>query len=126
VGERDPWRILFRLPEGAVLVTSVYPIHRIWEVNQVDYEGDAVVELARGGARLLVWREGLAMHMDPVSEGEWRMLTEIQRGVALDELFSRLQAQCADFHITSALGEAARCGWFGSFELAAASSSSLP
>jgi hypothetical protein len=32
------------------------------------------------------------------------MLTEIQRGVALDELCSRLQAQCAGFHITSALG----------------------
>jgi hypothetical protein len=29
MGEGDRWRILFRLPEGAVQVTSVYPIHRI-------------------------------------------------------------------------------------------------
>jgi hypothetical protein len=123
VGAQDRGRILFRLPEGAALVASDYPIHRIWEVNQQDHEGDGIVDLDQGGVRLLVWREGLAMHLDPVSEGQWRMLMQIRRGVALGGLCSRLPAQCAGFDLTTALAEAARRGWFASFELAASFSS---
>ncbi len=118
VAARDRGRILFRLPQGAVLVASGFPIHRIWEVNQEDYEGEAVVDLDQGGVRLLVWRKGLDMHLDPLSEGQWRMLAAIQQGMTLGELCDQLPVGYPGFDLPAALGEAAGRGWFASFELA--------
>ena len=51
----------FRLHPSAQLLASDYPILRIWQVNQPDHAGDATVDLAEGGGRLLGVRRGRAV-----------------------------------------------------------------
>ena len=47
-----------RLDPSCRLVASAFPILRIWQVNQPDYEGDDRVDLDAGGDALLVRRDG--------------------------------------------------------------------
>ncbi|NJM13578.1 MAG: DUF2063 domain-containing protein, partial [Synechococcaceae cyanobacterium SM1_2_3] len=46
----------FQLHPAARLLESVFPILRIWQVNQTDYAGDAAVDLTAGGIKLLALR----------------------------------------------------------------------
>lgn len=48
------------------LMHSEFPVHRIWQVNQESWAGDAVVHLEAGGARLAVSREGLDIVLLPL------------------------------------------------------------
>lgn len=48
------------------LMNSEFPVHRIWQVNQEGWAGDAVVHLDEGGARLAVSREGLDIVLLPM------------------------------------------------------------
>lgn len=48
------------------LMRSEFPVHRIWQVNQESWAGDAVVSLEEGGARLAVSREGLDIVLLPL------------------------------------------------------------
>ena len=43
----------FQLHPAARLLESVFPILRIWQVNQDDYAGDPSVDLTAGGLKLL-------------------------------------------------------------------------
>ncbi|MDP9127265.1 MAG: DNA-binding domain-containing protein [Pseudomonadota bacterium] len=45
---------------------SDYPIARIWQTNQVDFAGDALVDLAEGGGWIVVEKTGKDVH--------WRLL----------------------------------------------------
>jgi hypothetical protein len=59
----------FRLHPASRLLTSPYPVLRIWAVNQEGFEGDQTVDLAEGGVKLLVIRRGLEVMLEPLSEG---------------------------------------------------------
>jgi hypothetical protein len=48
------------------LMHSEFPVHRIWQVNQKNWGGDAVVRLEEGGVRLAVTREGLDIALLPM------------------------------------------------------------
>ena len=48
------------------LMHSEFPVHRIWQVNQESWAGDAVVSLEAGGVRLAVSREGLDIVLLPM------------------------------------------------------------
>ncbi|PKM04823.1 MAG: hypothetical protein CVV17_03630, partial [Gammaproteobacteria bacterium HGW-Gammaproteobacteria-7] len=48
------------------LMRSEFPVHRIWQVNQESWAGDAVVHLEEGGVRLAVSREGLDIVLLPL------------------------------------------------------------
>ncbi len=48
------------------LMHSEFPVHRIWQVNQESWAGDAAVRLEEGGVRLAVTREGLDIALLPL------------------------------------------------------------
>lgn len=48
------------------LMHSEFPVHRIWQVNQESWAGDAAVSLDAGGVRLAVSREGLDIVLLPM------------------------------------------------------------
>jgi len=70
----------FRLHPSARLLASDYPILRIWQVNQPEYRGDSVVDLAEGGVRLLVMRRGLTVAIEPLGAGEHALLSAMAAG----------------------------------------------
>jgi hypothetical protein len=48
------------------LMLSEYPVHRIWQVNQESWTGDAAVNLDEGGVQLAIFREGLEIVLLPL------------------------------------------------------------
>lgn len=64
----------FQLHPASRLLASDYPILRIWEVNQQEYEGNQAVDLGEGEVKLLVIRRELDVTFEPLSDGEFALL----------------------------------------------------
>ena len=74
----------FKLHPARQLLTSRYPVLRIWEVNQDDYQGDLAVSLAQGAQRLLVLRRDFEVVIQPLTSGEHALLARL----AADDTFA--------------------------------------
>lgn len=55
------------------VMRSEFPVHRIWQVNQESWTGDAVVHLGAGGVRLAVTREGLDIVLLPMEADAYEL-----------------------------------------------------
>ena len=71
------------LAAGCRLLSSDFPIHRIWQVNQPGFEDEGTVDLAEGGARLLVRRNGFAIEIVSLERGEFAFLSAFADGLTL-------------------------------------------
>ncbi len=110
-------RIRFHLAPSSALLESIYPIHRIWQVNQPDFDGDGRVDLDDGGIRLLVWRRGFDMHMNPLDEGTWYVLKSCQDGNDFATVCENLEQQVPNADMSTVLPELVERGWINSFSL---------
>ena len=78
IQEHELPAIKFRAVSAAYLLTSLYPIQKIWQVNQADYQGDLTVSLDEGGANLVIWRNTeLGMRIDELSDDEKTFITAV-------------------------------------------------
>lgn len=107
----DKEQIVFKLPHSASLISSEYPVHHIWEVNQDDYTGDQTVNLDEGGVDLLVWRKDYDMHIDPLDTEEWCLL----KGIRQQRPFSELCDKAAAYEIDILLPHCVYRGWIAGF-----------
>ena len=84
-------KVIFTLAPGSFLLHSSYPIHRIWQMNQDNYTGNAIINLAdeTNSVYLLIWRQNLTTQMDELTFEEWKMLSGIQDGLTLGEINSK-------------------------------------
>jgi hypothetical protein len=92
----------FRLSPSARLLSSAFPIFRIWQVNQPDYAGDLSINLEEGGVKLLVIRHQ-EVEIMPLGEGEFSLLSVIAAGAPLAQAASAAMDAQADFDLTAAL-----------------------
>ncbi len=83
--------INFALRNGAHLLESDYPIHRIWEVNQEGYTADETIDLAEGCVHLIIWRNGFELRIDPLEKAESQFLHAIKEGLPLELLAERMK-----------------------------------
>jgi hypothetical protein len=90
VPQQEWENLIFSLAKNAVLLKSVYPIHRIWQVNQPDYQGDQSINLEEGGIRILLWRQAYEMHMDFPTESEWELLSAFQAKAPFGQICQQL------------------------------------
>jgi len=100
----------FVLHPSARLLTSNYPIVRIFEINQEGYEGDTCVDLAEGGVQALVIRRALTVTVEPLAAGEAALLTVLAGQQTLNAAVDAAQAAQPDFDLTSALATHLRRG----------------
>ena len=113
VTEPDMENIIFRLPVSAHLLTSDYPVQRIWQVNQDDWTGDQAVNLDEGRVRLIVWRRGHEMRIDTPGAAAWSLLSRINAGQSLGEI-----GTAEDLHnLDELLPHCVENGWIAGFEL---------
>ena len=81
--------LVFRLHPAVRLLTSAYPLVRIWQVNQVDFIGDMAIDWSQDGDALLVRRdgfdeaEGVAVTIQALPAGAWQFLRGLQQGFVL-------------------------------------------
>jgi hypothetical protein len=113
VAEADRDRIVYRLPVSATLFSSPYPVHRIWEANQDDAEPHGVIDIDDGGVRLIVWRQGFDLRIDPLNDGEWQLLSAVDAGCRFAELFDEPMAE----NVVGLLPRCVARGWLAGFTL---------
>ncbi len=106
-------QVLFKLPFSGHLLASAYPIHRIWESNQAEYEGDASIDLQAGGVKLFVWRNGYSVHIDILEHDQWTLLGALARGIPLGDLAQAV----VPVDITVLLPQCLQRGWITGFSL---------
>ncbi|MCK4587165.1 MAG: putative DNA-binding domain-containing protein [Gammaproteobacteria bacterium] len=80
VSESQYEQLTLFLSPACYLLRSNYPVLRIWQVNQEDYEGDEVVDLEEGGVALAIVREGKQIAFHSLSPGAFAMLKAISVG----------------------------------------------
>lgn len=84
MASEDTLRLGLRLHPSLRLMTSGYPVHRIWQVNQPDWHGEPVVDLDEGGVRLAVFRDGLAIALLPLETGTHALARALLAGCELE------------------------------------------
>ena len=104
----------FTLHPSARLVFSPYPVLRIWQVNQEGYQGNQEVNLAEGGARLLVVRRR-QVEIEPLGDGDYALLSAFAAGAPLARAAEiALQAQ-AGYDLVGALQRNVAAGTLAGF-----------
>ena len=73
-------QLRFLLHPASRLLSSNYPLRRIWEACHAVDDTENRVHLAEGGEGLLVWRDGLEVTVEALHAGEYTMLVALSMG----------------------------------------------
>ncbi len=106
LGRVDPEHydtLVFALHPAVRLVSSRYPILRIWEVNQPDYPHEPVVDLDAGGARVLVYRRDWDIEFRALEAAEYEFLSALEKGQSLGDASRAAWQSNADFDLDACL-----------------------
>jgi hypothetical protein len=93
----------FALHPACYLVSSRYPILRIWQVNQMDSDPDLTVDLSIGPDHIVTTRAAHGVEWVRVRSGDFRLLECFARGATLGEALSTLQLIEPAFDLGDAL-----------------------
>jgi len=114
-------RLCFHPPAASQLFSSAYPAHTIWQHNQPDWQSqagdDERIDLDAGGIDLLLWRNGTAMRMEPLSTEQRQVLERLYSGASLNPLNQWLALADSGIDIGSVLPQLLQSGWIGSFSV---------
>lgn len=77
-------QIRFKLHPACRMMTSRYPVLRIWETNQPGYVGEDQVKFEEGGMSLLIRRPQFTPEIVSLSPGGYVLLHAFSSGLSLD------------------------------------------
>lgn len=83
-------RLTFTLYQHSALIHSSYPILRIWQVNQPDFEGDQTIHLGEGEVYLLVHVRDRALCIEALTAEAFKMLTYFAAGMTFKAVCERM------------------------------------
>ncbi|PZD71576.1 hypothetical protein C1752_06196 [Acaryochloris thomasi RCC1774] len=109
--------LVFQLPASSILLTSPYPIHRIWQVNQADASSTETVDLSEGEVNLFLWRDQYETRIDLPNAAEWQLLQAFASGAQFGEICAQLEDRTADIAVTALLPLWVQRGWVTGFTL---------
>lgn len=104
VPETDRGGIVLALHPSARLIASDYPILDIWRAHQPG-ASDERVDLGRGGACLLVWRQGLDVGWRTLTAAEARFVQSLMSRCSLADACASALAEDSEFQPASLLAE---------------------
>lgn len=120
LGRMTPERVVvltLALAADVVLLTSAYPLGRIWQACQPGAP-DAEVDLATGGVSLLVMRQGDDAIFATLDPGEAAFVAAIRRGATLGKAAQAAEDSSSSFDPAQSFGRllalqvfAAASGW---------------
>ena len=93
----------FNLHPACYPVSSVYPILRIWQVNQVDADTDLTVDLSTGPDHIVTRRMGPEIELVRIPPGDFRLLQCFAHNATLGEALTTLQRAEPAFDLGAAL-----------------------
>jgi hypothetical protein len=107
-------RLRFNLHPACFLVHSIYPILRIWEVNQCEGETDPV-DLSTGPHHVITRRLGDGVELRRLSSAEYALLECFSAGKALIEALAAVEQVEPGFDLGAALRRGIALGLFVEF-----------
>ncbi len=116
VADADTQNLRFKLHGNSVLLASLFPVHRIWQVNQKNAEEEEI-DLGEGGVQLIIWRDNTHTRMDPLSTAQWQFLSLLQKELPFDEVCAEITSQYEGTDPGELLGSAIQQGWLRGFDL---------
>ncbi|NET60482.1 MAG: DUF2063 domain-containing protein [Symploca sp. SIO2E6] len=112
---QERWgELIFHLPKNSFMLESAYPIHRIWQVNQADYQGELTVSLDEGGSNIFLWRQDYDMRLDLPGTLEWELLKAFQGNYPLEAICEQL---ADEVDVGSWLPVFVQRGWISDFSV---------
>jgi len=109
--------LIFYLPENSFLLESNYPVHRIWQVNQEDYEGDEIVDLDEGGVKIFIWRQKYDMRLDLPNDEEWLLLKAFANQDSFGSICEGLAGGESPVDVATLLPVFVQRGWIAGFSI---------
>ena len=105
--------LVFHAPPDSTLISSAYPIHKIWNANQKTDNSNEVITLDDGPVKLIIWRRNYDMHIEPLHEDEWTLLNEISKNILFDEICEN------NLHLKmgTLLQQCIKSGWISDFSI---------
>lgn len=114
LSEEQQARVVFGLTCSARLLSSEYPISRIWAINQAEADSNEQVSLDVGPEYLLIWRQGYERRIDLVSRDQWILLSALNDGLDFQTLINKTGL---GHGIGRLIPEMVQKGWITSLEL---------
>ena len=93
----------FTFNPAAAILTSDYPLARIWEVHQKNFSDTQTVDFTAGPHFALVYRDGFDGVVAKLDAGEYAFLQSLLAGTNLEVALTRALAQNHQFDIAAAL-----------------------
>ena len=84
---------------------SAYPLFRIWEVHQEDFEGEIAVELDSGGEFCLIHRPQFRGTVARITPAEAQFLKSVQCGAMFGAALDSARGVDAGFNLALSLKE---------------------
>ena len=80
-------KIILLLPNDCALLSSLYPIDKIFETNQENFFGNTTIVLHENEQYyFIVWRDQLELRVDPLTQQEWQVLSWMHGKLTLGEI----------------------------------------
>jgi len=95
--------VKFELHPSSNLISSDYPINKIWEISQEGYEGDINFDINAGGVDILVIRPEYKISTVILERGEYPFLKSLVNGSTLGQAFEQACSDNEEFDIGNAL-----------------------
>ena len=102
----DPVRyedLRFRLHPACGLVSSRFPIVRIWRANQPESNGEEIIHLGSGGENVLVLRTPECVEFHRLPNGDFALLEALARGLPLGVALDAAHSADSNFDLGAAL-----------------------
>ena len=93
----DYGNLRFKLHPAARLMQSDFPVRKIWQVNQPDYNGEIAVDLNQGGEALLIMRRDFVVEVAAISVGEFAIFSAFAKNIAFGDAVEVAIAAEPDF-----------------------------
>ncbi len=106
--ERDDGALRLGLAPACALLASPWPLARIWQVHQDDYEGEFSVDLEAGPERILISRPRFRVLVGAISTGAYRFLERCGAGAPVAAALDAALVAEPEFDLGTALA-----AWIG-------------
>jgi len=94
------------------LVSSEFPIMRIWRVNQEDRDGTEIIDLRQGADHVLLRRNDDAVELHRLPAAAFTLLRSLSRRATLGDALEIAQAVASDFDLAQTLRHFVELGVF--------------
>lgn len=111
-------RIVFQLPDRAVLMETQYSIGEIWRIYQSGTQEREFTNLTSGQFYLMVWQLDSGIFVETLTHDEWLILKHVSEEMCFQELWNCLSQSHPTLDVSVILPRLIEQGWIADFWVA--------